>query len=307
MKTSNPFARFFGVILRAQTYLNLIYLLLVFPLSLVYLLFFTIGGALGLALMIVLVGFLILAVVCLGWWAIATFERYLAIWLLNVDVPPLDKAGLKNTGTGGWIMDLITNPVTWTSLLYILIRFPLGIFTLFILVLFGATSIALICAPFLYWWVPIEVSISRNWQFAIDTLPEALAACVVGIFLGFISLHIFNLLAQAFGLLAKLMLGNEPAAPGIVQPALPPQPVESPSSLKVTAPLAAAPAPESLESPSEVIETSDLPGEVQAGPTLMEAGETAADLPGFLEFEPEPEELPDETDVSVGGDEPSSN
>lgn len=305
MKNSNPFARFFGVLFRSQTYLNLIYLLLVFPLSLVYFLFFTVGASLGLALVFILVGFFILAFLCLTWWAVAVFERYLAIWLLNADIPPMEKPGAKREGTFGWVLDWLENPVTWKSLVYILIRFPLGIFVFIVLVAFGATSVGLISAPLVYWWVPLEVSVSRNINWAIDTFPEALIAFLVGVLLGFISLHVFNFMAYALRLFAEMMLGNPVAVPGASKPELPLQPVEPVSSLKVTAPLASAPAAAEIVTAPEVVETAELPSEGAGEQALAATGDTSTGEKDFIEagFEsgipPEDTVSPDEDEEPI--------
>jgi hypothetical protein len=110
--SANPLARFFGVLLKSQTYLNLLYLLLAFPLGLVYLIFFIVGIALGLPLTIILVGLVILAFVGLGWWVFATFERLLAIWLLRIDIPPMSKPGPNPEGVWDTFTNLLSNPVS---------------------------------------------------------------------------------------------------------------------------------------------------------------------------------------------------
>jgi hypothetical protein len=84
--STNPLKRFFGVVIKGQTYLNLLYLLLAFPLGIAYLIFLITGIVLGVPLTLLLVGFLILAIVALGWWVFASFERLLAIWLLRIEI-----------------------------------------------------------------------------------------------------------------------------------------------------------------------------------------------------------------------------
>ena len=147
---ANPLARFFGVLFKAQTYLNLLYLLLAFPLGLVYLIFFIVGIALGLPLTIILVGLVILAFVGLGWWVFATFERQLAIWLLRIDIPPMSKPGPKPVGVWNTITSLLSNPVTWKSLVYLVLKPILGVFALVALVTLGGISLALMLSPLLF-------------------------------------------------------------------------------------------------------------------------------------------------------------
>lgn len=205
---ANPLSRFFGVLFKSQTYLNLLYLLLAFPLGLVYLIFFIVGIALGLPLTIILVGLVILAFVGLGWWVFATFERHLAIWLLRIDIPPMSKPGPKPVGVWDTITSLLSNPVTWKSLVYLVLKPILGVFALVALVTLGGISLALMLSPLLFWWNPVTVELIGQSTWVIDNLFEAGVALVIGVFFAIISLHILNYLAYVYGLFARTMLGN---------------------------------------------------------------------------------------------------
>ena len=59
---------FFTVALKAQTYLNLLYLLLSFPLGAAYFIFLTTSLVFGISLIFVFVGFLIFIALMAGWW-----------------------------------------------------------------------------------------------------------------------------------------------------------------------------------------------------------------------------------------------
>lgn len=207
--SANPLARFFGVLIKSQTYLNLLYLLLAFPLGLVYLIFFIVGIALGLPLTIILVGLVILAFVGLGWWVFATFERLLAIWLLRIDIPPMSKPGPKPEGVWDTITSLLSNPVTWKSLVYLVLKPILGVFALVALVTLGGISLALMLSPLLFWWNPVTVELIGQSTWVIDNLFEAGIALLIGVFFALISLHILNYLAYVYGLFARMMLGNQ--------------------------------------------------------------------------------------------------
>ena len=75
--------------LRPQTYLNLVYLVLAFPLGLAYFLFLVVGLTVGFALVLTLVGIPILLLMHLAAWVLMKLERWLAIRLLGVDIPPM--------------------------------------------------------------------------------------------------------------------------------------------------------------------------------------------------------------------------
>ncbi len=61
----------FGVYFRPQTYLNLLYLLLAFPLGLAYFVFLVTGLSLGFGLIITLAGIPILVLMLVAIWALA--------------------------------------------------------------------------------------------------------------------------------------------------------------------------------------------------------------------------------------------
>lgn len=208
--TPNQIARFFNVIARGQTWLNLLYLLLAFPLGLAYFIFFVVGISLAIPLMFILVGFAVLAIVGLGWWAFASFERLLAIWVLKMEIPPMSKPGAKPEGAWETFVSLLSNPVTWKSLLYLLVKFPLGIFSFVMLVVLGAISLAFLTAPLTFWWNPVRVDLTGVRYWAIDTPVEAAVAFIFGLLFLFVSFHVWNYLAYVSGVFARLMLGNEP-------------------------------------------------------------------------------------------------
>ena len=86
---SGALARFFMAPFRLQTYANLLYLALAFPLGLAYFIFLTVGLPLGYALTVIWVGIPILGLVFAGSWWMSALERRLAIGLLGAEVPPM--------------------------------------------------------------------------------------------------------------------------------------------------------------------------------------------------------------------------
>ena len=55
---TNPLERLYGVFVKPQTYLNILYLLLAFPLGIAYFVFLVTGFSLGISLLILWVGLL---------------------------------------------------------------------------------------------------------------------------------------------------------------------------------------------------------------------------------------------------------
>ncbi len=88
MSQSSVSGKVFGVVVRGQSYLNILYLLLAFPLGLTYFIFLVTGLAVGFGLFITLVGIPILLLVLGGSWVLCSIERWLARTLLNESISP---------------------------------------------------------------------------------------------------------------------------------------------------------------------------------------------------------------------------
>jgi len=205
-KSQSFLSKFFGVVIRGQTYLNLVYLFLAFPLGLFYFILLVTGFSLGFGLLIVLVGVFILAGMFVAWWACAVFERQLAISLLHEDIPPMSRSAPAGMTTWDRIKSHLANPVTWKSLAYLLVKFPLGILIFVVLVTLISLTLAFLAAPVLYRFFPMEILHFGIQYILIDTLWKAIVCFFVGVALIFPTLHIFNGLAWISGRFARVML-----------------------------------------------------------------------------------------------------
>lgn len=237
-RSSDPITQFFGVVIRGQTYLNMFYLLLSFPLGLIYFILLVTGFSLGFGLLIVWVGLLILALMLGVWWALIAFERQMAVGLLHVRMGPMEKERLPQASLWTQIKTFLSNPVTWKGLVYLIAKLPLGIISFTALVTAVAATGALIVAPFFYPYINIDLGFMQ-----VNTLSGAIVAAVIGVFFGFISLHILNGLAYISGEFARVMLG----ATGAAQPGSP-----APTTVaEVVQPDGPVPAPETPEAQQE--------------------------------------------------------
>lgn len=193
---------FVNVAFRKQTYLNILYLLFTFPLGTAYFIFLVSSISVGFSLLVAWIGIPILILVFLSWWEIASFERQLAIWLLGVEIPPmsLEKTPGKNILEKG--LARIKNPVTWKALLFLCLKFPLGILSLIVTVFLMSLTGAMLLSPLSYHSEHISFVI-----FNMDTPDKAIETFVLGVLVGFASLHTMNYLAKVAGIFAVLMLG----------------------------------------------------------------------------------------------------
>ena len=192
---------FFGVVADPQSYLNIVYLLLAFPLGTFYFVFLVTGFSLGFGLIITLIGIPILLLVLSGSWALCRFERQVAITLLNEDIP-LSVSRPASGGLWSRVKALLKDRVTWTGVLYLFLKFPLGIVTFTIAVTLIAVTVGFLFAP-AYMWTSNPI-VWGSWSF--DPFPWSWILTIIGIPLVFISLHLMNVIAIVFGRMTRVML-----------------------------------------------------------------------------------------------------
>ena len=205
-ETAGFLKRYFGVVAREETYLNLIYLVLAFPLGTVYFVFLVTGISVGIGTAIIWIGVPILLAVFAASWGLAMFERMLAEVLLREDIPPMSRQEDAERSAWERLKAHLTNRVTWTSLAYLFLKFPIATLFFTIAVTVVATALGMLIAPFIYnlwdypsWW--------GVWK--IDTLGESLILTALALLIGGpISLHITNFLAWVSGAFARVMLGR---------------------------------------------------------------------------------------------------
>jgi hypothetical protein len=207
------FKSFFEVYIKKQTYLNLVYLLLAFPLGLSYFIFLITGLSVGLGLLIIWVGILILLLVYAVWYGMLALERILAIYLLNEAIPPMIKRDLSGKSLWEKLAATLTSSVTWKGLFFLFLKFPLGLVSFVALTVFGSISAALLAAPLYYNTFSPEIdftfeNVPVQSFWLIDSLPEAMTACFVGFLLLTASLHLFNAMAKVSGKIAYGLLGD---------------------------------------------------------------------------------------------------
>ncbi len=199
----NSLQKLFNVFIYPQTYLNLVYLFLTFPLGLTYFIILITGISLGIGLMILWVGFLILVAVLALSWAFTIFERQLAINLLHIQIPQKPSTSVPGESVLHQLKRLVTNSQTWKGMLYLFLKFPLGTITFTIAVTLLAVSFSLILAPVVYQFVPMDFFYVR-----IDNISLALIMMVIGIFLLPLSLHAMNYIAELWGKVSEFFLGE---------------------------------------------------------------------------------------------------
>jgi signal transduction histidine kinase len=202
---SNLPARLVRGALRPQTLLNLLYLLVAFPLGVAYLVVIVVGASIGAALAVVLVGLGVLLATLIATRGMAAIERGAARALLGVEIArPEDASGLKPLRrVGRWLRD----PVTWKGLVFVALKAPLGAVTLLLVALSGFVSLVFLFSPLIVLITPVTV-----FGWIVESPLTALPLAVVGVPAVLLSLLLYNGLAWLWALFARVMLGPSTAA-----------------------------------------------------------------------------------------------
>jgi signal transduction histidine kinase len=197
-------ARFARAPRRPQTWLNLLYLLAAFPLGIAYFVVLVVGISVGAALAVVIVGLAILLGTLAATRAMAAIERGTARALLGVPIArPVDRSELRRLKRiGRWLRD----PVTWKSLIFVALKFPLGVATLALVAGTGFVSLVFLFAPLIVLVTPVTV-----FGWIVESPLQAIPLTVVGVPAVLLSLNLYNGMAWLWALFARVMLGPSAA------------------------------------------------------------------------------------------------
>jgi hypothetical protein len=241
-------SRFFGVVVRPATWLNVIFQVLSFPLGLFYFVFLVTGLSLGIGLVVVWMGIPILLVVAGAWWLFAAFERLQAQYLLHATVGPPPRAWETVNGVWAKLKAHFGSAATWKDLVYLLGKMAFGVISFSLLVTLGSIVAWLIAFPFA---AALHVHLiswgnGQGWTPAlwlgILAIPGAFMALIL-------SLHIINGWGWVCARWAEAMFARASAeAPPVAAPApivtTSPTPTATPTPDVPPAASDASPAPE---------------------------------------------------------------
>ncbi len=172
------------------------YLLLQFPLGLFYFLVIVVGLILGAALVPILVGFLVLFFTLVAASGLGRRERRIAKRFLGISIPEPIEPDDANRSRFRRLTSQLRDQTTWTILLYLVIKFPLGIVT------FSLT------VSLFFWTVGEAIGVNSGLLVGGPWNPgEAPFFIIRAVIYGYISLHIINGVAFLSGRLARHMLG----------------------------------------------------------------------------------------------------
>lgn len=203
---TSAIGRFFGVYADPRAYLSLLYMLLALVTGIVYFVFATTGLSLsiGLAILIIGVPFFLLFVGISR--VIALAEGRIVESLLGTRMPRRPMYPDRETPLLQRIVEMLKDPRTWGTLVYLLAMLPLGVFYFTFAVVGIAVSVALTVAPIVMLLyhaglVDIDGTVQGGPHPALLPLVSLL-----GLLLLTVTMHLARGIGYLHGQLAKTLL-----------------------------------------------------------------------------------------------------
>lgn len=178
---------FFDVLLEKQTYKNIFYLLLSFPLGTLYFVFLMTGLTLGFGLTVILIGIPILFIIFFSGRILVNFEIKMLNNFLNTDINYLSNYEYGELSVFQKVKKQLTDINTWKGITYLFLKFPIGLFSFIITVVLLSISLAFLSAPLTYQFSYISFGF-----YQITNLYEALLMSFTGLIITIISINILN-------------------------------------------------------------------------------------------------------------------
>ncbi len=206
-KPQNPIAWFFGVAADPRAYAALFYMLLSMFTGIFYFTWAVTGLSMSAGFMILIIG-IPFAVLFMGSvWALSLVEGRLVETMLGVRMPRRPAYGKREGGFLERIKEILIDPRTWATLLYMLLMLPLGILYFTFAVTALALSLSFLLAPVAY-----LMGYADNVQFTYDGVtlmdqPWMMLPMFIGGALGvFVTLHVARGIGKLHGMMAKHLL-----------------------------------------------------------------------------------------------------
>jgi hypothetical protein len=212
---------------KSNTAGNFVFLLLAFPFGLLYFLLVVIGFSVGIGTAIISVGIPILFATFTLVHGMAAMERGIAANLLRIDFPRPRQRDGERTFMQRFV-DYLRDPLTWTSIIYMILKLPLGIISFILIIVLPIVSATITLMPIAYLVnlfvnsilltqgihtsdliIPNFVEIHNTFdltRFDLIIFISSFVGVPVGIALCFASRAVFNGLAKLSGELARALL-----------------------------------------------------------------------------------------------------
>jgi len=197
--------RFFGVFADPRAWGAFLYLMFSLLTGIFYFTWAVTGISLSAGLMVLIIGLPFTGLFILSVRGISLVEGRIVEALLGIRMPRRPLFYRRNKGW--WILfkSIISDKHTWLSIVYMILKLPLGIIYFTVLIILVALSLYGIASPILQLGFDIPVSnINGVSYYLVDwMLPVAVIA---GILLATLTMHLSRYLGRLHGIMAKTFL-----------------------------------------------------------------------------------------------------
>lgn len=201
-----------------------VFLFIAFPFGLLYFLITVIGLSVGLGTVVIWIGLPLLFVTLAIMHGMAEVERRMVSNLLGIPFPRRPyRPGEENLSFVRRFGNYLRDPLTWTSMIYMLLKLPLGIISFTLVLVLSIVSFAITALPVVYLVnlfvnaillknginssaILIPYFIEVHGVFDPIMFLRSFIGVPVGLVLWFVSRYVLNGLAQLSGELAYAML-----------------------------------------------------------------------------------------------------
>jgi len=201
----SPWGKFFGILAEPQAYAALFYMLLSLATGIFYFTWAVTGLSLSMGLCVLIIGlpFAVLFVSTIR--ALSLVEGRLVESMLGVRMPRRPLYADRGKPFGTRVKNMFTDPRTWSTLLYMLIKLPLGILYFTLAVVGLSLSVGLALSPITKAMFGIGIVNVNDYAIAppLWALPLTLP---LGVALLCLTLHMARGIGQLHGQLAKHFL-----------------------------------------------------------------------------------------------------
>ncbi|MBN2238243.1 MAG: sensor domain-containing protein [Dehalococcoidales bacterium] len=203
---TRPFLlRFFGIFADSRAWGSLLYLLFSLATGIIYFTWTVTGLSLSLGMLILIIGLPLAALFILSVRGIGLVEGLLVEALLGIRMPR--RQTYYSARPGWWLRfkQVITDKQTWFSLIYMILKLPLGIFYFVLLVVLVSVSLYLVALPVLQLGFDLPIAYANGVLYYLTgwMLPVAV---IIGILLLTLTMHLARYLGMLQGSMAKAML-----------------------------------------------------------------------------------------------------
>ena len=203
-----------------------IYILLSFPLAIGYVVFFVTGISVGFGLLVVLAGFVILALVVFAATLAMRLERWLAIHLLSAQIPPLnlrrtraeealERGSSRSRAIISTLKDYLANASLWKGLALLVIKLPLILAAFVITLVPASLTIGFALAPLLGYFDAFDA----GWRVDL-TSHGAWITCLMAIPSGIVTIGVLDGVGSVLRRVTTFFLSSPPRADRLVRESL---------------------------------------------------------------------------------------